>query len=224
LDDEGQQVLLADADRSRWDRGAIAEGLALLERAWAAGSPGPMTLQAAIAAEHARAPSAAATNWRRVVDLYGNLLQQQPSPTVALGRCVALASLSGAAAGLADLDEVISLGGLERYPYAFGARAQMLSALGRDAEARAEWTAAAGSARTDAERDYFLGRAAASIPANGAGRSTNGAGRSTKAAGSTATAGNTKTAGSVEAAGSDTTVGKRIGSSTQGAPDELTRR
>ena len=224
LDDEGQQVLLVDADRSRWDRGAIADGLALLERAWAAGSPGPMTLQAAIAAEHARAPSAAATNWRRVVDLYGNLLQQQPSPTVALGRCVALASLSGAAAGLADLDEVISLGGLERYPYAFGARAQMLSALGRDAEARAEWTAAAGSARTDAERDYFLGRAAASIPANGAGRSTNGAGRSTKAAGSTATAGNTKTAGSVEAAGSDTTVGKRIGSSTQGAPDELTRR
>jgi RNA polymerase sigma-70 factor (ECF subfamily) len=170
LDDEGQQVLLVDADRSRWDRGAISEGLALLERVWVAGARGPMTLQAAIAAEHARAPSAAATNWRRVVDLYGELLRQQPSPTVALGRCVAMSVLSGPAAGLADLDEVISLGGLERYPYAFGARAQMLAALGRHAEARAEWTAAAGCARTDAEKNYFLGQSAAPVEADRAVR------------------------------------------------------
>ena len=104
---------------------------------------------------------------------------------------------------------MISLGGLERYPYAFGARAQMLAALGRHAEARAEWTAAAGCARTDAERDYFLGRAAAS----GAG----GWGRGQRAAAESSAGycrqrdrlhGSAKTAGSVEAAGSDTTVGE----------------
>ncbi|HYN73166.1 MAG TPA: DUF6596 domain-containing protein, partial [Nakamurella sp.] len=238
LDDEGQQVLLADADRSRWDRRAIAEGLALLERAWLSGSPGPVTLQAAIAAEHDRAPSTAATNWRRVVDLYGELLRQQPSPTVALGRCVAVSALSGPAAGLADLDEVISLGGLERYPYAFGARAQMLSALGRRAQARAEWRAAAGCARTDAERDYFLGRAAEPVQADGANHRPASAGNAGNAktaggvqvagsagnAGRAGNAGGAKTAGSVEAAGSDTTVVKRIGSAAHGAPDELTRR
>ena len=82
-----------------------------------------MTLQAAIAAEHAIAPSLAATNWRRVVELYGALLRLEPSPTIAVGRCVAMSHLAGPAQGLADLDEVIGLGGLERYPYAFGARA-----------------------------------------------------------------------------------------------------
>ena len=220
LDDEGQQVLLVDADRSRWDRGAISEGLALLERVWVAGARGPMTLQAAIAAEHARAPSAAATNWRRVVDLYAELLRQQPSPTVALGRCVAVSALSGPAAGLADLDEVISLGGLDRYPYAFGARAQMLSALGRRAEAQGEWTAAAGCARTDAERAYFLGRAAEPVQSDGTNNRPGSAGY----VGSALPDGGAKTAGSVEAAGSDTTVVKRIGSAAQGAPDELTRR
>ena len=123
------------------------------ERARPAGHSGPVTLQAAIAAEHARAASTGATNWRRVVDLYGELLEQVPSPTVALGRCVAVSALSGPAAGLADLDEVIGLGGLERYPYAFGARAQMLATLGRHGQARAEWTAAAECARTDAEHE-----------------------------------------------------------------------
>ncbi|HEY5150476.1 MAG TPA: DUF6596 domain-containing protein [Mycobacterium sp.] len=214
LDDEGQQVLLADADRSRWDRGAISEGLALLERAQAAGSAGPITLQAAIAAEHSRASSTATTDWRRVVDLYGELLRQQPSPTVALGRCVAVSALSGPAAGLADLDEVISLGGLQRYPYAFGARAQMLAALGRHGQARAEWTAAAECARTDAERAYFLGQSAAPVDADGA----------VHLAGSGGDPASAKTAGSVDAAGSDEAVGNRVGSSAHGAPDELTRR
>ena len=95
------------------------------------------------------------TNWRRVVDLYGRLLQQEPLPTIALGRCVAMSHLLGPEQGLADLDEVIGLGGLERYPYAFGARAQMLDRLGRHADAARDWASAARVARTAAERDFF---------------------------------------------------------------------
>jgi RNA polymerase sigma-70 factor (ECF subfamily) len=163
LDDEGQQVLLADVDRSRWDRAMIDQGMSVVRDALAAGPPGPMTLQAAIAAEHVVAPSLGATNWARVVDLYGRLLRQEPSPTIALGRCVAMGQLRGPAHGLADLDEVIAVGGLDRYPYTFGARAQMLTALGRSAEARAHYLTAARLARTTAERDYFAGQAAAAV-------------------------------------------------------------
>ena len=165
VDDDGQQVLLGDADRSRWDRAMIQKGLSLLH-----GQPrgaGPMSLQAAIVAEHAVAPTLAATNWRRIVELYGDLLMVDPSPTIAVGRCVAMARLVGPERGLADLDEVIGLGGLDRYPYAFGARAQMLAALGRPAEARTAWSAAADRARTDAERQYFQAEAANSAAAVG---------------------------------------------------------
>jgi len=120
--------------------------------------PGPMVLQAAIAAEHAIASSWQRTNWRRVVELYGALLRVEPTPTIALGRCVAMSQLLGPEQGLADLDEVIGLGGLERYPYAFGARAQMLAALGRHTEAARDWATAAGLARTTAEREFFAGQ------------------------------------------------------------------
>ena len=120
--------------------------------------PGPMVLQAAIAAEHAIASSWQRTNWRRVVELYGALLRVEPTPTIALGRCVAMSQLLGPEQGLADLDEVIGLGGLERYPYAFGARAQMLAALGRNTEAARDWATAAGLARTTAEREFFAGQ------------------------------------------------------------------
>ena len=154
FDDDGEQVLLADMDRSRWDRARVEEGVVLLERAMLE-SPGPLTLQAAIAAEHAKAPSLGATNWLRVVDLYGELLTAVPSSTIAVGRSVAIGQLNGPAAGLADLDEVRRLGGLERYPYAFGARAQLLSQLGRSAEAARDWASAAVVARTAAERAYF---------------------------------------------------------------------
>ena len=176
LDDDGSQVLLAGADRTRWDRAMIEQGLAQLQAALSTSpspSPssgrGPMTLQAAIAAEHAIAPSLDATNWRRVVDLYGELLVRQPTPTIALGRCVAIAHLRGPAEGLADLDEVLTLGGLERYPYAFGARAQMLSALGRHADAADGWAAAARAARTTAEREYFAAQATSSAELSEAG-------------------------------------------------------
>ena len=157
FDDEGAQVLLADVDRGRWDRAKINDGLAVLSAAadHLKGAAGPMTLQAAIAAEHAIAPSLERTNWRRVVELYGALLRLEPSPTIALGRCVAMSHLLGPEQGLADLDEVIGLGGLERYPYAFGARAQMLAKLGRHADAAHDWASAARLARTAAERDFF---------------------------------------------------------------------
>ena len=162
FDDQGAQVLLGDVDRSRWDRATIADGLAVLATAArgtnSVADPGPMVLQAAIAAEHAIAPSLQRTNWRRVVELYGELLRVEPSPTIALGRCVAMSHLLGPEQGLADLDEVIGLGGLERYPYAFGARAQMLAALGRHTEAARDWATAAGLARTIAEREFFAGQ------------------------------------------------------------------
>jgi len=181
LDDDGSQVLLAGADRTRWDRAMIEQGLTQLRAALSTSTNtntstsasasaststgsarGPMTLQAAIAAEHAIAPSLDATDWRRVVDLYGELLVVQPTPTIALGRCVAISHLRGPAEGLADLDEVLALGGLERYPYAFGARAQMLTALRRHADAAAGWAAAARLARSTAERQYFAAQAASS--------------------------------------------------------------
>lgn len=160
--DDGSQVLLADADRGRWDRAMIDQGLIQLRAALAlpgAARRGPMTLQAEIAAEHCQAADLATTNWSTVVELYSELLSVHPSPTLAIGRCLAMAQLAGPVVGLADLDEVIEVGGLERYPYAFGARAQLLAALGRMCDAAAEWSAAASCARTDAERDYFAAQA-----------------------------------------------------------------
>src|SRR6476659_8666013 len=152
---------LADVDRRRWDRELIRRGLLLTRAALAGSRPqlGPMTAQAAIAAEHAVAPSLASTNWRRVVDLYGALLTVDPSPTLAVGRCVAIAHLHGPAAGLRDLDEVLAVGGLDRYPYAQAARATLLDELGRREEARVAWSRAAQAARNAAEREFFTGRA-----------------------------------------------------------------
>ena len=139
FDDAGGQVLLADADRSRWDRGLAATGIRLADAALAGRSPdespsGPgsgLVYQAAIAAEHARAGSWAETDWSAVVRLYGDLLRIEPSHTLAVGRSVAVGQLAGAAAGLADLEGVLALGALNRYPYAAGARAFLLEQLGR---------------------------------------------------------------------------------------------
>ena len=159
LDPGGAQVLLADADRSRWDRALIAEGLALVERAAGPGA-GPLVLHAAIAADHARAGSFATTDWNRIVHHYDALLLADPSPTIAIGRCLAVAHLVGPAAGLADLDEVIAVAPeLQRYPYAHAARAQLLDRAGDPAGGRAAWAQAAATARTDAERTWFSARA-----------------------------------------------------------------
>lgn len=160
----GEQLTLAEADRSRWDHRSIGRGLELLRGLGppvgpTAGPDDPMVLQAAIAAEHSRAASFQATDWARVVSLYSRLLQVDPSPGFALGRSVALSYLSGPAEGLADLEEVLALGLLDRYPYAAAARAQLLERLGRPAEARGDWLRAAALARTAAERDHFRQRA-----------------------------------------------------------------
>jgi RNA polymerase sigma-70 factor (ECF subfamily) len=164
---DGTQVLLGDADRGRWDQDLIAEGLALRDLAMAGDVPGdipgdvpgPYALHAAIAAEHAGATSLETTDWRRIIALYDVLLAQEPSPTVALGRSIALSYVQGPAAGLADLEGVLAVADLERYPYAHAARAQLLGRSGCEPEARRAWIRAAACARTRAEREFFARQA-----------------------------------------------------------------
>jgi RNA polymerase sigma-70 factor, ECF subfamily len=160
IDAAGDQVLLAEANRSLWDPVLIREGLQLVtEAVRAGGSAGPVVLQALIAGEHAHATTWAATDWASIVRLYSQLLTVEPAHTVAVGRSVAVGELAGAAAGLADLDGVLALGGLDRYPYAHAARGYLLDRLGQTADAATEWRRAATLARTDAERSWFTSRA-----------------------------------------------------------------
>lgn len=135
----GDLVLLDEQDRSQWQRGLIAEGTALVERALVAGPAGPYALQAAIAAVHAEAPTAAETDWVQIVGLYDVLLQREPSPVVELNRAVAVAMRDGAAAGLAAIDAILVRGELADYHLAHAARADLCRRLGRNAEARASY-------------------------------------------------------------------------------------
>ena len=114
-----------------WDRALIESGLRRLTGIAADDPVGPIRLQALIAAEHARAASFAATDWPGLIGLYDRLLRIEPSPTVAIGRCIAISYAAGPEAGLRDLDEVIALDVLDRYPYAHAARADMLERLNR---------------------------------------------------------------------------------------------
>lgn len=167
FDPKGSQIPLPDADRSRWDHALIKVGTDLLAPALAQDPADPMVLQAAITAEHCIAAEFASTDFARVVMLYSRLLTVDPAPGFALGRCVATSYLYGPAVGLADLDEVLALGVLDRYPYAAAARAQMLERLERAAEAVQAWMSAAGLARTSAERRYFQDRAQSAIDTRG---------------------------------------------------------
>ncbi len=154
---EGDLVLLADQDRSLWNQDQIAEGKALVERALA--SPvGPYTIQAAIAAVHAEAPRAAATDWARIVGLYDVLAQAEPSPVVELNRAVAVAMRDGPAAGLALIDAILSRGELADYHLAHSARADLLRRLGRPGEAAASYRKAIALARQEPERRFLEGR------------------------------------------------------------------
>ena len=135
----GDLVLLDEQDRSQWQRGLIAEGTALVERALVAGPAGPYSLQAAIAAVHAEAPTAAETDWVQIVGLYDLLLQREPSPVVELNRAVAVAMRDGAAAGLAAIDAILVRGELADYHLAHAARADLCRRLGRNAEARVSY-------------------------------------------------------------------------------------
>jgi RNA polymerase sigma-70 factor (ECF subfamily) len=154
----GELVLLADQDRSRWDQAGIAEGTALLRRAAASGQVGPYTLQAAIAATHARAATAEATDWDRIVGLYDRLARADPSPVVELNRAVALAMRDGPAAGLALVDALLDRGQLASYHLAHAARADLLRRLGRTAEARAAYRRALDLAGQEPERRFIRRR------------------------------------------------------------------
>jgi predicted RNA polymerase sigma factor len=157
----GAPILLLDQDRSRWDLLLIRRGLAALERAEAFGAPGPYTLQAAIAACHARARVAADTDWARIVALYDRLAQVAPSPVVELNRAVARSMAEGPAAGLAAVDAIAHLPALAGYHLLPSVRGDLLFKLGRYDEARAELERAASMTRNASERALLLDRAAA---------------------------------------------------------------
>jgi RNA polymerase sigma-70 factor, ECF subfamily len=158
----GEPVLLLDQDRGRWDHVLVRRGLAALERAEAAGvTPGPYTLQAAIAACHARARTAAETDWPRIAALYDALVALAPSPVVELNRAVAVAMASGPAAGLQLVDALTAEPSLQAYHLLPSVRGDLLAKLGRFAEARAEFERAASLTRNARERTLLLQRAAA---------------------------------------------------------------
>jgi RNA polymerase sigma-70 factor (ECF subfamily) len=159
----GDLVLLEDQDRSLWDRGLIAEGKALVERALASGRFGPYAVQAAIAAVHADAADAAATDWGQIVGLYGVLAQLQPSPVVELNRAVAVAMRDGPATGLVLVDTILARGDLADYHLAHAARADLCRRLGRTAEARAAYRQALVLVQQEPER-RFLERRLAALP------------------------------------------------------------
>jgi RNA polymerase sigma-70 factor, ECF subfamily len=159
---EGEAVLLLDQDRARWDQLLIRRGLAALERAEElSGALGPYTLQAAIAASHARARRAEDTDWDRIVALYDALTELTRNPVVELNRGMAVAMASGPDAGLEIVDELVAAGALDGYHLLPAVRGDLLEKLGRRREARAEFELAASMTRNGREREVLLGRAAA---------------------------------------------------------------
>jgi RNA polymerase sigma-70 factor, ECF subfamily len=154
----GSLVLLADQDRSRWDRGLIAEGQSIVRRCLRLGHPGPYQIQAAINAVHSDAPAASATDWRQILQLYNQLASLAPSPVVALNRAVAVAEVEGPQPALALVDGL----GLRDYYLFHAIRADLLRRLGRDGEAALAYDAAIAHTGNAAERD-FLRRSRASL-------------------------------------------------------------
>jgi RNA polymerase sigma-70 factor (ECF subfamily) len=166
VDKNGDAVLLLDQDRARWDRLLIRRGLRALDTAAALGDVaghgfGVYTLQAAIAACHARARQAADTDWERIVALYDALVERTGSPVVELNRAVAVAMAFGAAAGLELVDDLAHEPALADYPLLPAARGDLLERLGRRVEARAAFERAAALTRNERERALLLARAKA---------------------------------------------------------------
>ena len=151
----GDLILLEQQDRSLWNREQIAEGTALVERALASRQVGPYTIQAAIAAVHAEAPDAAATDWAQIVGLYDVLLRAESSPVVELNRAVAVAMRDGPSAGLALVDAILSRGDLTNYHLAHSARADLCRRLGRTAEACASYEKALSLTQQEPERRFL---------------------------------------------------------------------
>lgn len=160
---KGDLILLDDQDRSLWNRDYIAEGSALVERALSSRRFGPYSLQAAIAAVHANAPHATATNWAEIVGLYDVLLRADPSPVIELNRAVAVAMRDGPLPGLALIDVILMRGDLSDYHLAHSARADLYRRLGRTTEARAAYGRAYGLTRQEPER-RFLERRLRELP------------------------------------------------------------
>jgi RNA polymerase sigma-70 factor (ECF subfamily) len=156
----GDLILLEHQDRSLWSREQISEGRALADRALSSPRPGPYTLQAAIAATHADAPAAAATDWSRIARLYDLLARVDPSPVVELNRAVAVAMRDGPRAGLARIDAILERGQLTEYHLAHAARADLCRRLGRTADARASYRRALALARQEPERRFLERRLA----------------------------------------------------------------
>ncbi len=156
----GELVLLDDQDRSLWDEEQIAEGSALVEQALRSRRFGPYTLQAAIAAVHAQAPTAADTDWTQIVGLYDVLLGARPSPVVELNRAAAVAMRDGPGAGLALIDAILARGDLVDYHLAHSARAELARRLGRTSDARASYQRALRLARQAPERRFLEKRLA----------------------------------------------------------------
>jgi RNA polymerase sigma-70 factor (ECF subfamily) len=162
--DAGDIILLDEQDRSLWNREQITEGHALARRALGSRRFGPYTLQAAIAATHAEAESAGATDWSRIVGIYDLLLEADPSPVVELNRAAAIAMRDGPAAGLALIDAILARGQLGGYQPAHAARADLCRRLGRTAEARDSYRRALELTRQEPAR-RFLERRLAGLPA-----------------------------------------------------------
>ena len=163
----GEPILLLDQDRSRWDQLLISRGLAALERSQKlGGARGPYTLQAAIAACHARATIAADTNWARIASLYQELLEYSPSPVIELNRAVAVAMAFGPAAGLEIVETLTQEPSLKTYHLLPSVRGDLLSKLLRNEEACAEFERAASLTRNARERELLLNRARACAEAH----------------------------------------------------------
>ena len=152
---DGDLILLEDQDRTRWNQEQIAEGLALVQQALGSRQIGPYSLQAAIAAVHAEAKSAAETDWGQIAGLYGVLLQMEPSPVVELNRAVAIAMRDGPEAGLQQIDAILSRGDLVDYHLAHAARADMYRRLGRFADAKVSYRQALSLARQEPEKRFL---------------------------------------------------------------------
>ena len=168
VDAQGRPVLLLEQDRSRWDALLIRRGLAALARSEAlGGARGPYALQGALAACHARARTAAATDWAQIVALYDALAQVAPSPVVELNRAVAIGMAFGPAQGLAIVEGLMRDPRLSNYPWLPGVRGDLLARLGRRRDACAEFERAASMTRNARERELLLARAAAMRGADG---------------------------------------------------------
>jgi RNA polymerase sigma-70 factor (ECF subfamily) len=155
---DGDLILLENQDRSLWNRDQIAEGLALVERALSSQRVGAYTIQAAIAAVHAQAPTAAQTDWAQIVALYEMLLQIEPSPVIELNRAAAVAMRDGPLAGLTLIDAILARGDLADYHLIHSARAELCRRLGRTVDARAAYERALVLTQQEPERRFLQRR------------------------------------------------------------------